>query len=318
MPKETDPDRLRALLRVLRDPASNVVLFKGRAFDGSDEPDDIGLNGLLPMELSRRAKQGRLKEMLAEHIRSGGKVSRVEYTYEDGDPETIYEFRLTVGSERAYVKTEWKDDDPTDPILIVRSVKRQNWPGGSMAKRWENWPCHVCRQKSLRRVKQPYEYEVSHDGRPPVKIHIPDLEVIACTNPDCQPEHPGDTIIEDDAAIWRITVETYRQLGLLTPEEIKAGRERLRLSQQELAELLGLGGNSLSRWENGRVYQARSLDTLLRMIFLVPEARSFLWSLRGKRPEPRPESFRYLLKAQSSRLTAKSDSPSSARKVAEA
>ncbi|MCK4341810.1 MAG: type II toxin-antitoxin system MqsA family antitoxin [Phycisphaerae bacterium] len=145
-----------------------------------------------------------------------------------------------------------------------------------MGERWENWRCNVCRKKSLRRVKQPFEYEVSHDGRPPVKIRIPDLEVIACTNPDCHPEHPDDTIIENEATAWRITVETYRQLGLLTPDEIRRERERLGLSQQELQELLGLGGNSLSRWENGRVYQARSTDTLLRIIFNVPAAAEYL------------------------------------------
>ena len=148
-------------------------------------------------------------------------------------------------------------------------------------KRWENWRCHVCGQKSLRRDPRPFEYEVSHDGRPPVKIRIPDLEVIACTNPDCHPEHADDTIIEDDAAIHRITEETYRQLGLLTPGEIRAGRERLGLTQQELQDLLGLGGNSLSRWESGRVYQSRSSDTLLRIVFSLSAAVEFVRGLRG-------------------------------------
>ncbi|HUU96115.1 MAG TPA: type II TA system antitoxin MqsA family protein [Phycisphaerae bacterium] len=148
-------------------------------------------------------------------------------------------------------------------------------------KRWENWRCDVCGQKSLRRDPRPFEYEVSHDGRPPVKIRIPDLEVIACTNPDCHPEHPDDTIIEDDAAIHRITEETYRQLGLLTPAEVRASRERLGLTQEELQALLGLGGNSLSRWENGRVYQSRSSDTLLRIVFGLSAAVEFVKGLRG-------------------------------------
>ncbi len=140
----------------------------------------------------------------------------------------------------------------------------------------EERKCHVCGQRSRRRVRQPYEYEISHEGRPPVTIRIPDLEVIVCTNPDCHPEHPHDTIIEDEAATWRITIETYRQLGLLTPDEIRAGRERLGMTQQELQELLGLGGNSLSRWENGRIYQGRSVDTLLRLVFNVPGVVEYL------------------------------------------
>lgn len=141
-----------------------------------------------------------------------------------------------------------------------------------MARPIEERTCHVCGQKSLRRVRRSYEYDFSHDGRPPVHITIPDLEVIACTNPDCRPEHPHDTILETEETARRIDEETCRQLGLLSPAEIRAGREKLGLTQQELAELLGLGGNSLSRWENGRVYQARSMDTLLRIVFNVPEA----------------------------------------------
>ena len=148
-----------------------------------------------------------------------------------------------------------------------------------MPEKWENWQCNVCGQRSLRRVVRPYEAEVSHDGRPPVTIRIPDLEVIACTNPDCHPAHPDDTIIEDDATAWQITTETYRQLGLLTPAEILAGRKKLGLNQQELQQLLGLGGNSLSRWEGGRVYQSRSMNTLLQLIFNVPAVLAYLGNL---------------------------------------
>ncbi len=141
--------------------------------------------------------------------------------------------------------------------------------------------CGACRQLSMKRVARPFSYEISHEGRPPVTVRIPDLEVVACTNPDCRPEHPGDNVIEDDAALWRIGEETYRQLGLLTPGEIREGREKLGLSQQEFQELLGLGGNSLSRWENGRVYQSRSIDRFLRVVFRVPEAMDHLRACAG-------------------------------------
>jgi len=143
--------------------------------------------------------------------------------------------------------------------------------------------CEACRQKRLRRVQRPFEYEVSHDGRPPVKIRIPDLEVIECGNPACPPDHPDHAVIHDDAAAWRITVETYRQLGLLTPDEVRAGRERLGLNQQQLQDFLGLGGNSLSRWENGRVYLSRSMHTLLRVTFEVPAVVDWL---SHSRPAP--------------------------------
>ncbi len=153
-----------------------------------------------------------------------------------------------------------------------------------MSKPVKQQRCHVCGQRSLRRVKRPYEYAVSHDGRAPVTIRIPDLEVVACENPDCHPQDPNDTVLLDGDASWRITEETYRQLGLLTPTEIRAHRERLGLTQQELQELLGLGGNTLSRWENGRVYQSRALDRFLRVVFQSPQARQLL-GLPGSTPD---------------------------------
>lgn len=165
-----------------------------------------------------------------------------------------------------------------------------------MAKPIEQRRCPVCHQRSLRRAVRPFEYEVSHEGRPPVKIRIPDLEVVACTNPDCRPEQPDDTIIHDDAATDRITEETYRQLGLLTPADIRAGREKLGMTQQELQDLLGLGGNSLSRWENARQYQARSLDTLLRLVFSLGDPRRQLQFVIEAREFSKKESskFQYL------------------------
>jgi putative zinc finger/helix-turn-helix YgiT family protein len=129
-----------------------------------------------------------------------------------------------------------------------------------------------------------------------VKICIPDLEVLACTNPDCHPAHANDTVIHDDASLWRITEECYRALGLLTPTEIRAARERLGLNQQQLQELLGLGGNTLSRWETGHVYQSRSLDALLRIVFNVPEALAFVRRLAqcDDSGAALREKFRYL------------------------
>ena len=125
-------------------------------------------------------------------------------------------------------------------------------------------------------MTRPYSYQISHDGRGPVTIRIPDLEVVDCANPDCPGHASGESMIFDDAATHRITIETYRQLGLLTPEEIRAGRKKLGLKQSELQELLGLGGNSLSRWEKARVYQSRAMNKLLRMVFEVPEVLEYL------------------------------------------
>ncbi len=126
MPKESNERRLALLLRVLTDTASNVVAFKERAFSGSPEADDLGLAAVLPADVPREEAKDRLKAALAGFLRRGGQPNRIEYTYEDSDPETIYKFRFELEGTRLYVKTELKLDDPSGPILIVKSVKRRN------------------------------------------------------------------------------------------------------------------------------------------------------------------------------------------------
>jgi putative zinc finger/helix-turn-helix YgiT family protein len=69
----------------------------------------------------------------------------------------------------------------------------------------------------------------------------------------------------------------YRQkYGLLSSDEIRSVRERLRLTQSALSKLLHLGGNTLSRWEAGRNVQTAAMDILLRLIRDVPDSLVYL------------------------------------------
>ena len=57
----------------------------------------------------------------------------------------------------------------------------------------------------------------------------------------------------------------YRSMhGLLQPEEIREFRKKYNITQGELAKLLGLGGATISRYENGKL-QDETHDTLLKM-----------------------------------------------------
>lgn len=58
--------------------------------------------------------------------------------------------------------------------------------------------------------------------------------------------------------------EYRKQFGLLMPEEIKAFRKRFGFTQRELADLLGWGAVTLSRYENGAL-QDEAHDTSLRL-----------------------------------------------------
>src|SRR5439155_21684643 len=65
---------------------------------------------------------------------------------------------------------------------------------------------------------------------------------------------------EDAIAIYR------RNQRVLSADAIRAIRERFNLTQTDLARLLRLGANTVSRWESGRNVQTAAMDILLRMI----------------------------------------------------
>jgi putative zinc finger/helix-turn-helix YgiT family protein len=77
---------------------------------------------------------------------------------------------------------------------------------------------------------------------------------------------------EDAIAIYR------RKHGLLSADEIRMIRERFGLTQANLAGLLRLGANTVSRWESGRNVQTAAMDILLRLIRDLPGSIDYLRS----------------------------------------
>ena len=69
----------------------------------------------------------------------------------------------------------------------------------------------------------------------------------------------------------------YRRThGLLSADEIRAIRARFKLNQANLARLLRLGANTVSRWESGRNVQTAAMDLLLRLIRDLPGSIDYL------------------------------------------
>lgn len=64
--------------------------------------------------------------------------------------------------------------------------------------------------------------------------------------------------------------------GLLTTKEIADNLERLRLTQKEFAERVGVAQETVSRWLGSVQVQSRALDNLMRLFFKLPEVRDFL------------------------------------------
>jgi putative zinc finger/helix-turn-helix YgiT family protein len=82
---------------------------------------------------------------------------------------------------------------------------------------------------------------------------------------------------DDARRLRRHALEIYRtKYGLLAADEIRSIRERHDLTQGQMARLLRLGSNTISRWEAGRNVQTASMDVLVRMIRDVPGSLDYL------------------------------------------
>jgi putative zinc finger/helix-turn-helix YgiT family protein len=147
-----------------------------------------------------------------------------------------------------------------------------------MPERQFSKKCGKCHQRSVSLVAVPYTTQIDHDGRN-YTVTIPDLMVPKCSN--C------GTISLDEEANRQISACFRRQAGLLSPEQIRDQRSRLGLTQDALADLLGVAASTLSRWETGAQIQQRSFDRYLRSFFAVPELRRALANGDAlKMPEP--------------------------------
>ncbi|MCC6426625.1 MAG: type II toxin-antitoxin system MqsA family antitoxin [Phycisphaerales bacterium] len=118
-------------------------------------------------------------------------------------------------------------------------------------------PCPMCGKNSLTEKHGEYRFEPP-DPIPGGAIVVPDATWYECGA--CHEQ------IVPPALEQAIERERCRRLGLLTPEEIKAVRERTGLSAVDMATLLGVGEKTYTRWENGRSLQNKSNDTLIRMV----------------------------------------------------
>jgi putative zinc finger/helix-turn-helix YgiT family protein len=98
---------------------------------------------------------------------------------------------------------------------------------------------------------------------PPPNVPGGDILVSDAEWEEC--EECGERVIAH-ALDQAIEQEARRRRGLLAPQEIKAVRERTGLSQEAMAQLIGVGAKSYTRWETGKSIQNKSNDNLIRLL----------------------------------------------------
>jgi putative zinc finger/helix-turn-helix YgiT family protein len=163
----------------------------------------------------------------------------------------------------AVVSADERDPAPGSTALITASKGMKPYP----------WKCLTCRERSVSPVVLPtYTMDLEHDGRT-YRVLLRDFHVLKCAS--C------NSIILDDEADVRLSEALRAAVGLLSPSEIRAKRERLKLTQKQLANVLQISESTLSRWETGVQIQQRCMDKFLRCFFDVCEVRQYL-SATGK------------------------------------
>ena len=114
-------------------------------------------------------------------------------------------------------------------------------------------------------------------GKLKLPVNGEQITVTEATHLRCPKCHEVVLRVDDARKLRQRALEIYRrQYGLLSADEIRSIRERFGLTQAELARLLRLGGNTISRWEAGRNVQTAAMDMLLRIIRDLPGSLDYL------------------------------------------
>ena len=85
-----------------------------------------------------------------------------------------------------------------------------------------------------------------------------------------------DMLVSDRA----INVMKARELGVLTPDEIRKARKKLGLTQRDAGHLIGGGPNAFQKYEAGDIVLSKPADTALRLLRNDPARLSELQSGR--------------------------------------
>jgi len=117
--------------------------------------------------------------------------------------------------------------------------------------------CPICGATALEERSGRFEFE------PPANIPGGTIVIENAAWQECS--QCGETLIPHalDQALDDVA---RKRRGLLTPIEIKQVRERTGLSQEAMAQLLGVGEKTYTRWETGKSIQNKANDTLVRLV----------------------------------------------------
>jgi putative zinc finger/helix-turn-helix YgiT family protein len=123
--------------------------------------------------------------------------------------------------------------------------------------------CPSCGEATLQTVKRDYIAPIG-EGQ---KLRIPSIEMEVC-------DKCGEEILSLEAA-REVDSAIAEHTDRLNPDELTAIRENFGVDKTEMSDVLGLGGKTYLRWEQGSQYPSRSMGYYLRVLREFPD--SFAW-----------------------------------------
>jgi DNA-binding transcriptional regulator YiaG len=138
-----------------------------------------------------------------------------------------------------------------------------------------NQHCFQCGGECEKRIAPPHAYKMKYDGGTH-EVLVDNMPEWHCR--DC------DVSVVDEESDSFLQDALRKHIGLLSPNQIRAGLKKLRTSQDKFAEQLGCAAESVSRWLNGAVLQSRTYDRFMRVYFQCPEVRGYLENFSPEHP----------------------------------
>lgn len=120
---------------------------------------------------------------------------------------------------------------------------------------------------------------VMAERRSALKLPVNGEEVTVPSAPHLRCPKCNEVVLRfsDSRRLQEDAIASYRKKhGLLSADEIRGIRARFGLTQTELARLLHLGANTISRWESGRNVQTEAMEMLLRLLRDLPGSLAYL------------------------------------------
>lgn len=131
--------------------------------------------------------------------------------------------------------------------------------------------CSNCGENTLSERTVPFA--VRHNG---ISREIADRQTYCehCGNIS----YIGSQMPEHDIAV----AAAIREIDeLLSPSELRRIREKYRLKQTDMEQILGTGAKTWTRWERGKITQTKAVDTLVRLLDQNPRHMFRLIRERG-------------------------------------